>query len=115
MTEYSNEESLEPRNVQEDNEDVQELDDKSSVLEVLETLLAAHTSAEERGIPIQISLTADFIKEIVHELRNTIEILSYTGELVCMIEEPLASQIFKSAVKKYVDHAIVDYLNGPQT
>jgi len=114
MTECSNEESLKPENIQEDNEDVREPDDKTSVLEVLETLLAAHASAEERGIPIQISLTADFIKEIVHELRNTIEILSYSGELVCMIEEPLASQIVKSAVTRYVDLAIVKYLDGSQ-
>jgi len=89
-------------------------DDESSVLEVLETLLAAHTSAEERGIPIQISLTADFIKEIVNELKNNITVFSESGELICTIEEPLASEITNSAVKKYVEQAIINYVSGPQ-
>lgn len=108
MTQYADDES------RDSDSNALEMDAKSSVLEVLETLLAAHTSAEERGIPIQISLTADFIKEIVNELKNNITVFSESGELICTIEEPLASEITNSAVKKYVEQAIINYVSGPQ-
>jgi|APGre2960657444_1045066.scaffolds.fasta_scaffold43316_2 hypothetical protein len=89
--------------------------DDSTVLEILETLLSTHNAAEENEIPIRISLTAEFIKDIIDELKNNITILSDSGELVCIIEEPLASQVTNSAVKKYVEEAIRNYLDGYQT
>ena len=88
--------------------------DDSTVLEILETLLSAHHASEENGTPVRISLTAEFIQDIINELKNNIIILSDSGELVCTIEEPLASQVVNSAVKKYVEKAIHDYIDGPQ-
>jgi hypothetical protein len=108
MTEYEDDE------LKDSGSDALEMDVETSVLEVLETLLAAHTSAEERGIPIQISLTAEFIKEIINQLKNNITVFSESGEFICTIEEPLASEITNSAVKKYVEQAIINYVSGPQ-
>jgi hypothetical protein len=65
----------------------------------------------------EVKVTPEFLEFVANELDgvNSLKICSSNGDLVCTIDEPLASSIMNIAVKHYVERALREALESPNS
>lgn len=83
--------------------------------ETLRSLAEATREAKEVGAVVAI--TPEFLESVADELDgvNSLKIYSSSGELVCTIDEPLASSVVHSAVQNYIERALRESLENPNS
>ena len=90
-------------------------EEKESTAQTLRTLAFVMRGAKEMSYAVK--LTPEFLESIADELDgvNSLKIYAGDGELVCSIDEPLASSIMNTAVKHYVERALKEALESPNS
>lgn len=65
----------------------------------------------------ELRIAPEFLESVADELDgvNSLRICSSDGELVCTIDEPLASSLINTAVKHYVERALREALENPNS
>jgi hypothetical protein len=65
----------------------------------------------------EVRITPEFLESVADELDgvNSLKIYAANGDLVCTIDEPLASSVMNSAVKHYVERALREALESPNS
>jgi len=83
--------------------------------ETLRTL--AETIRAVRDSEATVVIAPEFLESVADELDgvNSLKIYSSSGELVCTIGEPLASSVVHSAVQKYIERALRESLENPNS
>lgn len=90
-------------------------DADESTAQTLRTLAFVMREAEEMSYAVKI--TPEFLESVADELDgvNSLTIYAGNGDLVCTINEPLASSVMNSAVKHYVERALREALESPNS
>ena len=88
---------------------------KYELIETLQTLVKAQETMDELGVGI-VRFETSFLKEVLEELKDKVEIYSNSGELVCTIEGPEATIVIEQAVDMYMRSALIKFTeeNSPQ-
>ena len=88
-------------------------EEKESTAQTLRTLAFVMRGAEEMSYAVK--LTPEFLESIADELDgvNSLKIYASDGDLVCSIDEPLASSIMNAAAKHYIERALREALESP--
>jgi hypothetical protein len=78
---------------------------KRELIETLQTLIEAQESMDNSGIGI-VRFETSFLREVLNELEDKIEIYGSDGDLVCTIEGPSATSIIDMAVQEFI-HTVI--------
>lgn len=64
-----------------------------------------------------VTITPEFLESVADELDgvNSLKIYAHNGDLVCTIDEPLASSFIYSAVKNHLERALRESLENPNS
>ena len=83
-------------------------DKKYELIETLTTLIEAQEKLEQSGAGI-VRYETSFLKEILEELEDKIDIFNSDGDLVCTISGPNASTIIDMAVREFVGSIVASF------
>ena len=81
---------------------------KQELIETLQTLVEAQEKMDDLGIGI-VRFETSFLREVLEELRDKIDIFNSGGDLVCTIDGPSATKIIDMAVQEFVHTAIARF------
>ena len=82
---------------------------KYELIEELERLVQAQEAIDTTGQDLTIRFDTSFLREVLDELRDKIDIYSPDGDLVCTISGPEASTIIDMAVQAFVQSALIRF------
>lgn len=82
---------------------------KYKLIEELELLIQAQESIDATGQDLTVKFHTSFLREILEELRDKIDIYNLSGDLVCTIIGPEASTIIDMAVQAFVQSALIQF------
>ena len=81
---------------------------KYELIEALQTLIEAQETMDDLGIGI-VRFETSFLREVLEELRDKIEVYSNSGEFVCIIEGPDATVLIEQAVSAYMHSILIQF------
>ena len=82
---------------------------KYELIEELERLVQAQEAIDTTGQDLTIRFDTSFLREVLDELRDKIDIYGPSGDLVCTISGPEASTIIDMAVQAFVQSALIRF------
>lgn len=87
---------------------------KVELIETLSTLIETQERLEGLGGGV-VRFETSFLKEILAELEDKIDIFGPNGDLVCTIEGPNATHIVNAAVQEYMSTVIAHFSEDDKT
>jgi hypothetical protein len=87
---------------------------KMELIETLEALIEAQETMDASGIGV-VRFETKFLREVLNELKDKIDIYGASGDLVCTIEGPSASFIIDMAVREFIHTVIARFAEDATT